>query len=186
MSGPWVVAFLALWALMMVLAVGMLGLIRIVTSSNPHLAGQAAGSPSGLSSGDRLADFEAAGLDGSPVTRRTLLGERWTVLITQAGCPPCLRILDEIADAPAGPGGTRILLVTDDALSVARIPRRSGVTIAVDRNGSVARAFDVYGSPLCFLVDDGEIVRVIVPAGLRDVLALGGEQQLGCTSRSTV
>jgi hypothetical protein len=186
MSGPWIAALVALWVLMIVIAVGLLGLIRIVTSRNTRTADHGLGSLSDLQAGDRPADFEAAGLDGASITMRALRGGRRVLLITQHGCPPCRRIIDEIAAAGSGSLSPQILVVVDDAHSVSQAHRRSGVTIAVDQNGSLARAFGVNGAPLAFLVDDGEIESVIIPAGLHDVLALNNEQPLGTTSRSVV
>lgn len=186
MSGPWIAALVALWMLMIVIAIGLLGLIRVVTSRNTGHPEHGPGSLSELGAGDRPAGFEADRLDGAPITRRTLSAGRWVLLIAQRGCPPCRLIIDEIAAAASGSLSPQLLVVVDDAHSVSRAHRLSGATIAVDKNGSLRRAFGANGAPLAFLVDQGEIVHVIIPAGLHDLLALNNEQPLGSTSRSVV
>lgn len=186
MSGPWIVALMALWVLLTVVGVGLLGLIRVWGAGGPPREVDPVSSLTRLRIGERPADFEAVSVAGEPTNRDSLRGGCRTVLISQVGCPPCRRILDDIAATRPAVLGAHLLVVVDDARSVLAEHRRSGATFLVDRAGSVARAFGVHGAPIAFLLDDGEVAKILVPAGLRDVLALSGERPLGDTSRTAV
>lgn len=176
---------------MSVVAVGLLGIIRLATAGKftlNHIAGSpdiAATEIAGLHPGDRPGEFQATNLDGESVTRRTLYGSRWAVLITKTGCPPCSRIFDEIAAVESRKLTPRILVAVDDADIVLPAHRRSGATFIMDTNGSLASAFKSFGVPIAFLLDmHGEILRVVILASLQDVLAL--ELETGSLdSRST-
>lgn len=195
MSAPWIAALLALWLLLTVVAVGLLGLVRVVTAAKPPgagtpssaapLAGPLPGPLPGPLAGphrrERPGDFAATGLDGAPVTAPALRNGRHAVLFTHAQCPPCDRILDEIAAGAPGALDGRLTVVVDEDTAVTPRHRRSGATFVVDGDGSMARAFGVHAAPVLVRVEDGVVTHAAVPAGLSDALAFDSEQPPGPT-----
>lgn len=186
MSTPWITALVALWLLMTTVAVGVLGLIRVVGAQARDAGSPLGEAPSGPRGGERPGPFLASALDGAPVTEAVTHRGRRTVLFTHVACPPCRRILDEIGDAGPGTLGEHLVVVVDDGRRVSVAQRRSGARFVVDRGGAMARAFRVDAAPTAVLVDGGTVTGATIPARLRDVLVLDADQPRGSTSRAAV
>lgn len=176
MTAPWIVALVALWLLVVVVATGLLGVVRLVGTSGFAGASRLVDAAGGIRPGEEPGAFTAAGVDGGPFTARSLCHGRHAVLFAQLGCPPCHRILDEIAGCEPGTLGAQVVVVVDGGQPLAAGHLSSGATFVVDRHAAMARAFDVRAAPVTFLVVDGRVTRAVIPSGLPDVLALGATE----------
>lgn len=162
MTGPWIVAFLALTALTVLNGALLLAIGRYVGSLATRLPQPLALElTEGPPKGSRLdaeslppSVIERLGLDGGPEDGSAL------VVFLSTGCASCLALLDDLNLFSKDRPETRILPVISGERATAErmraaLPRLAAV---VDVDGPVARAFAVQTVPFALLYRNRELV----------------------------
>lgn len=161
MSTPWLIAFLALWAVVLIEGMLVLGTFRrvavVLEAAEGRLRELPAPGPGGLPIGAAVPPFAASTANGSAFSDADLRGKISLVLFLSSGCPPCGVLADELSDAEAIPG-TRLLVVLNDRSECLELGLSSALPIAYQRNGEVSRAFQTTATPHAFLVDSRGVI----------------------------
>jgi hypothetical protein len=179
-SPAWITAYVVLAALVLLLALLMLGTLRrVVPLLEKAEAAAHARLPTGLQRGSQVPQFVALASDGSPVDERDFGGAA-VLLFIGVGCPPCEALVDDIRTHGAFAG--RVLAVADD--TEANRELLSGLPLEVAyQDGNVSAAFETSATPHAFAISDGVVVHVAVPQRAADLDALvraaveGGDRQ---------
>lgn len=158
MTTPWIVAFIALAALVLLLGLVVLGLLRRITpileeSQELLSASSRRLTIGGLPPGATVPHFEAVEIGGGVFTDEDVR-QQSVVLFLDDRCTACERL---VADLEAGviPDLRAHLVVVSSAREAAnRLVRSDRVTVIVDDERSVARAFESAVSPQAFVVDE--------------------------------
>ncbi len=162
------------------LGVLVLGLIRRVTTvlegaeRQLRAAGTRASVLGGLPPGSPVPPYRAVDRQGTPVGAEILQGDARLVLFVDAGCDPCMTLLEDLRQTPLlGRGGVPILVVATDTPAARRLPFPATATVLFQRDRAVARAFASEGTPHAFFVDANGIVgRSTIPSRSADLIAL--------------
>lgn len=159
MITPWIVALLALWAVVLLLAVLVLGTMRRLTPllERAELATQA-NRPGGLQPGATVPDFEAVDAEGEPLTAVDLEGQQSVVLLVDLDCPPCKQLVVEIAAADTRSLGAELLAIYGERALHSGFPAVAGARTLVQVGGSVSRAFESNSTPHTFVLDGRRVV----------------------------
>lgn len=164
MIGIWVVAFVLQWALLLLLAILMIGVLRYLSfvQRNIHLVTRYA---SRFEQGDRISHFELSDLNGLPVLSKTLLSANSKTLLffLSVGCSGCTAVVRQIADLAKHEGGLKrfdwsfVLIYagsrTSAKVHIAPIPLGE-VTILIDEEGSLFQQYDIRKFPVAMAVDN--------------------------------
>lgn len=181
MTSAWIVAFVALWLLVLVIAVIVLGTVRGTTQlleaidARLHVL-QMSEESSGLAPGDPVPAFEAEDRRGRRITDQDLQGEPFVLLFLDDGCAPCDTIMGEMQrlegrTATRNPIDVRLYIVRqrqqasdlDDAGPLSEM-------VLYQRERQVALAFRSLITPHAFVVDSSMVVvGRSVPQSLNDL-----------------
>lgn len=168
MSAPWITVLLALWVVVVILAVIQVGVLRKVLPVLDHAAAAPA-MPFVPSEGMLLPAFEASLADGSAITAAQMNGQPFILLFVSEACAPCRRLLLRLEDYIWSAEGAAVYLVMADGARV-DMPIPACVTPLLEHGGNVSRAFSVTATPLAVAVDRrGVVAQSLVPAGPDDL-----------------
>lgn len=170
MSGPWIGLMVALWLVVLVSLVLILGLIRRVQELESGMPGSVGvlpevevGSRLPLPSGYELL-LDAAGLKRAGV-----------LLFLRSGCGPCARVADALAGDVsdwADDLALASLIVVGDPAGAERFPT-DRLTVVPDEDNVLYDAFGVRATPAAIAVDRYGVVRgTAVPQSVADVASL--------------
>lgn len=163
MSTPWVAAFLALWAIVILLAFIVLGTLRrlvpLLERAEASLAtANDTARRSGLSPGTPVPAFSARELGGATFTDADLRGSTTIVFFLGSACAACGRFVDDFRAARVPNLGARLVVVAD-VLEEAENFDAAGVTVLLQRNRSLARVFESDRVPHAFVInEDGHVL----------------------------
>lgn len=182
MTTPWIAAFAALWAISLVTAFLVLGLMRrisnVLEGVEQRLRGQAP--HGGLPIGSAVAYFEARGEDGQIITSEQLMSRGNVYLFLSEGCSPCEELARELQAAPDLTTQWPLAVVFDTPRDVQVARPSPGNLTLFDSSRSVFRAFDIDATPFAVAVDGtGTVIGNSVPNSIGTlkelVEALGSE-----------
>lgn len=182
MSTPWVIAFLVLWAVVVIEAMILVGLMRRGTGaieaveqmlSASRLGLMVGGAPAGTS----LPTFEVSLPTEDEVVRSDeLFGVPSVVLFVSEGCEPCSGLISQLnpPDGAADAFADTSLIVIADSVTVASELRQARtMRIFIQNDGAASRAFQNVATPQAFAVDaGGTVVSSIVPGSYKDLVQL--------------
>jgi hypothetical protein len=170
-TAPWIVAYGVLAAVVLVVAVLMLGVLRRVVPLLENVeAGSQAMLPAGLPLGSRVPEFVALAPDGSPFDESDLGDDPAVLLFIGAGCPPCEALAAEVR-AHERRFPARVVAIAVD--TEANRDFLSGLPLEVAyHDGSVTRAFETSAMPHAFAISGGAVMRAAVPHTVADLGAL--------------
>jgi len=173
-NAPWIAAFLALWLLVLALALLQLGLLRriapVLEAAERQLHGGAV-ALSGLPAGAPLPDFAVETRDGEVVRASSLRGQETIWLLASPGCAPCEALAAELRDAGEPALGVPLVAVADASGAGLRLP--PGVVTLFQRDRAAAVALQADATPHAVAVDgDGVVVATTTPNTLDDLQAL--------------
>ncbi len=160
MSSPlFVISYVALWIVVIVETLLLLGLLLIVSrdARAPEAPRQRLG---GLEPGTVAPSFAAVDVQGRPISSSDIADALTALLFVSPRCQSCLTTLEELAGVTHKVSGNVVVVcqgAADECVGVARayrLPR----TI-VDEDGSLSRTFRVDGVPIAVLVDRMNRVR---------------------------
>jgi peroxiredoxin len=183
-STPWIAAFCALTAIVVLLALIVLGTLRrlapLFERAEASLAAAAASaSPGALPTGAKVPPFAAASVDGANFTEFDLRRTRTVLLFLGASCPACERLVQGLENGDAPELDARLMAVSPNADEASRLARSMQVTVVVDNDRSVARAFESEIVPHAFVIEDGRVLASGRPNGWDEVEALLEDAEKG-------
>lgn len=159
MTAPWIVAFVALASLVILVAFVVLGLLRriaplIEQSQELISAASRRLTIGGLPPGATVPRFEADEIGGGVFTDEELRNEPSVVLFLDDGCAACERLVADLESGSALDVHARLVVVTNTREAAGRFASSDRVTVIVDDERSVARAFESVVSPQAFVVNE--------------------------------
>ncbi|HXG77237.1 MAG TPA: redoxin domain-containing protein [Gaiellaceae bacterium] len=195
MSGPWIAAFAALWGLVIVIGLVVLGTLRRLTGllerAEESLRAAATISLGGLWPGTTVPPFASETVEGDSFGASDLDGDQWIVLFLSSACQACEPLVEDLKSAAVPDLGSRLVVVAEDAGWARELARARSVSVLVDEDGAIARMFDIRVVPQAFVIDEA---RTVLAAGrpnswdgLRDLQtsALNGGGRLSEISATT-
>lgn len=194
MTTPWIVAFVALAALVILVGLLLLGLLRRITpllEESQELIGSASRrlTIGGLPPGATVPAFAAEEVGGGVFTQDDLRGEPSVVLFLDDGCAACEGLVADLRSGYAPVLGARLVVITSSRETAAQMNASARIRVIVDE-GSVAQAFESVVSPQAFVVDEHGLVRTSGTPNAWDELrqlvdsTKGGGHRLNVTAAS--
>jgi len=166
MNGIWIAAFVAFASLVLLLGLLVLGTLRRITPllerTEESLQTAATASLGGLPVGARVPPFEARDTHGASFTDGDLLGATSLVLFVGPSCRACERLVEDLRAGSVPYLGARLFVVPDSADLAPELDRTTGITVLVDTERTLARAFEMRVVPQAFVVD---VHGVVLAAG---------------------
>ncbi len=178
MTAPWIAAFFALWALVLVEGMALLGLLRRVTSvlERTEAAVLAPTEVGGAAPGTKIPPFEVQGRSGERVHSKVLLSSPAVVLFVGAGCAPCHQLVLQLEGVAEFGDGARLIVISDDSPERPTLPTPPGPVRVFQRDRAASDAFQNAATPQAFAVDGDAVVRdTLVPGSLQDLRRLAGQ-----------
>jgi hypothetical protein len=190
MSTAWIAAFATLWAIVIVLGVLVFGMLQrleglfedfgtVLSAATQRLR------LDGLQPGALVGPFTAVDVTGRRFTDADL--RQWpgaVVLFLSSSCAACEQFVRDLAAERAPELGIPLVVVADELGEAKRLAAAQDVTVLLQKDSLVARAFESHRTPHAFVVDDtGRVVTSGSPNswdGLHDLVARlsgGGEHQ---------
>lgn len=171
MTGFWLASYLALWALVIVMAITLLVVLRNFGVIYDHLgkAAHSSAPASSLLAGDVLPEVQLRDSVGNTITSTQLGGTAAAIAIVSAGCQHCLALLSDIRkgiippdplDASVtdwvfvGTGDISPIAAELDAAAAA-----SSARLLFDPTGQIAQRWGISSVPMTVVVD--EALRVV-------------------------
>ena len=156
MDGWWLLSYLALWLLVVVLALVVVALARQVGTLHLRLGPRGALEldEEGPPLGEAPERVDARDLDGRPVSVGGP-GRGQLILFVSPGCPVCREVLPGLG-AAAGASGLSPLVISDGA-GPEGPPHANGAPVVADP--ALAETFQVPGTPYAVVLDEAGVVR---------------------------
>ena len=190
MSGLWLVSYLALWILVIILTIFVLGLVRQLGIMQARLGPENKNlliTREGLAVGSAAPDIR-----GSDVMQQrefklaNLMGRPSIVIFISPSCAPCQELLPHIPELQNtwGKKGTVVLCSHGPSEASLHLARAHHLAIPVisDVEGTIAQAYKVRATPFAYRLDPNGIVRrrgiVNNYAGLTELLDDGTPDEL--------
>jgi len=173
MSGPWIVAQVALWVVVTLLALVVLGQLRSIST---HLFPGGAG-PSlpqdfgGLPVGTLVPDFAAVDALGRTPSQADMMKASVLVLI-EPGCEPCEDFIGEVQRIGRYVNGVSLFLITDDTREGRKLGLPVGANVLYQKDRSVSRALLNIATPQAFAIAMGRVVDKTIPRDVSDLYRL--------------
>jgi hypothetical protein len=187
MTGPWIAAIVALWAVVILLGFLVLGTLRrlapVLERAEASLRVAAGhGTVSGLPPGTLVPRFVASEISGDRFTDADLRGSRTIVLLLGSSCRACERFVADLVSGSVPNFEARLVVVADNPVE-AREFVASGATVLVQEDESLARVFESDRVPHAFVIgNDGRVLASGWPNdwdGLQNLLSeeTGGDRE---------
>lgn len=175
MSGPWIAAVLALWVVVVLVALLVLGLLRRIApvleqAERAARLGRAMDEDVGAPDGSPVPPFSVVDRSGRTVPFEDVAPGERVVLFVDADCPACGNVTDGLATGAAA--ATLPLVVVPGATTPAEhyeALAAAGVTVVTQPDGAATAAFRQRAFPLAFAVAGGTVVASTIPASPADL-----------------
>jgi hypothetical protein len=176
MTGPWLLAFLALAALVLLMAVVQVGILRRVTvllerAEAAVAAGGSGAGGDGLNPGARIAPFTASTIDGRRFDSDSVTGEAMWLLLS-AGCGPCQVLAAELAGGSGERIGMPVVALVGAAGDAAELGLPAWVQVVVAADGIAMATFRTSSTPHAFASAGGVVKAQAIPNRLADLARL--------------
>jgi hypothetical protein len=175
MTGPWLVAFVVLWALVLLLGVLVLGVLRRVAPILDRLEEQQQTVPGfGLPAGTRVPAFEARDREGKAVDADAI-PRPGIVLFLEPGCRPCEKLVKELRSGAVKLDGVPLVFVAPDTDEGRELVPPIGL-LMLQTGRDISRAFQTSVTPHAFLIDaDGRLSNQTIPESIADLNFLAAQ-----------
>lgn len=163
MTGPWIVAFAALWIVVVLLTLVVLGVLRrvipILAQAEEALSrATEAGRHGGLRAGAQVPPFSVQTLSGATLNETDLRGSPSAVLFLGHTCKACEWLVADLNVGRIPQLGALLVVVSDDARQAQAFRSAGDIAIVAEDGGALARAFESDRTPQAFVVgEDGRI-----------------------------
>jgi len=163
MSGAWIAAFLALWVVVLLLGLLVLGTLRriapLLERAESHLAASSgAAGRLGLEPGVPVPKFQVATVEGATVTDADLRGKTSIVLFIRRGCPACAPLIDQLKGGEAAKLGIQLVVAAEEESLAEELASAEAVTAIAQPDRSLANAFQTNATPHAFAVATSGVV----------------------------
>ncbi len=161
MSGPWLVSYIALWAIVFVQGAVIFLLLRQL---GVMYLGTAQGvARDGLAPGTKAPDFTVEALDGGSVSLAGFRGLPLLLVFGSPACAPCKALIPDLnAFAREREGALRVLFLSRGELEPARAFAAENdvqVAVAVHPDESLPEKFKARVTPFAHLIDAEGVVQ---------------------------
>jgi hypothetical protein len=179
MTAPWIAAFGALWFLVVLLALAVIGMIRRTVAVLERAEQRLGAEYSGVPLLSVIPSFEV--LDdntGEVVSSADLLQGPTILMFMEAGCDPCRQLAAELAEAELLE--LPLIIVAGEQGLGQRFALPPSALIVRQKGHEVARLFQSAMTPNAFVVDEaGVVLDRVVPGSVTDLQLLARRQRAG-------
>lgn len=181
MNAWWITSFVALWFVVMTVAVVVLGFLRRVTAvlERAELAvtsGQV--NLGGARVGMQVGAFDVLDSAGRHVVSNQLLASNAIFILLHSGCEPCRHLVAKLRTLK--PSDVPVIAILDNTTGGHEFELPAYLTKLFDHDGSIGVAFKSGGTPQAFAVEAGGIVLdLIVPTSVADIERLARSLEKG-------
>lgn len=156
MSLAFYVSYGALWILVILYGVILLGLVRMVSQLK-----QANSDKDGPRPDREAPKFSAMGLSGERIDSADFAGRSTALLFVSTSCSSCMLTLQEMEALSHKAKGNVIVICRADRDDCARLADSYGrdVPTVVDEDERISRLFDIPGVPTAVLIDERNRIR---------------------------
>jgi methylamine dehydrogenase accessory protein MauD len=163
MDGPWLIAFLALWALTLLLAAVVLAHSRLLGLLH-HRLGPASAKflDDGPKLGATLSGLEGRTLEGEPWAHRFPSARPALVVFVSPQCQSCNALLPHVKDFVRTQGDLDLLVIStldDLAMNRAYVAYLGLHQLTYVVGPKLAETLQVQGTPYALALDEGGVVR---------------------------
>jgi methylamine dehydrogenase accessory protein MauD len=181
METIWLISSVALWGMVLLLGLLLLGALRALGLLSWRVEQLEATTPShrgrsGLKPGQQAPDFILPSSAGAEVALSDFTGRRVLLVFTQTGCGPCHQIVPELNRLDEC--DLQVLVVNNgepDATRRWADDRRVRFPVLIQEHFQLSRRYEVFATPFAFLIDEGGVIRstgiIAEPRHLRYVLS---------------
>jgi methylamine dehydrogenase accessory protein MauD len=181
METVWLISSVALWGIVLLLGLLLLGALRAVGLLSWRLQQLEATTPShrgrsGLKPGQQAPDFTLPGIAGAEVALHDFAGRPVLLVFTQTGCAPCHQIVPELNRLDDR--DLQVLVVNNGEVEATRqwaAALRVRFPVLVQEHFHLSRRYEVFATPFAFLIDERGVIRstgiITEPRHLRYVLS---------------
>ncbi len=167
MSGLWLVSYVALWILVVVLAVIVLGLVRQLGLIHLRIGEEESGllkTQEGLELGVSAPDFEATDIVGQTKISLAGLRKRPSILVfVSQSCPACQELMPHITEFQKSQNGNVDLILFNRApiQNSLELVKNYGLTFPViaDDTGVIFKKYEIQATPFVYHVDKSGVVK---------------------------
>jgi hypothetical protein len=184
MSAPWIAAFVALWLVVVLVVVVVLGFLRRATSvlevAEQRLASvlRSGIDLGGVAPGSIMSLFELRDRTGTTVSSDTLIDEPTLLLFLSPNCAPCKRLVAELRGTDID--GLPFVVVLEDTAGAGEYPLADDVRLLFQTGQSVSQLFESTVTPQAFVVDiGGFVLERVIPNSLADLRQVALRQKGG-------
>ena len=164
MDTVWLIAFLAIWVVVLFLGFLLLGTLRALGLLSWRLEQLEATTPKrlgrdGLKPGKKAPDFSLPSADGKEMALHDFAGRKVLLVFTQSGCSPCKQIVPELNRL--GSSAAQVVVINNgDREATRKWSEETGArfpVLAQDRF-SVSKRYEVFATPFAFLINEKGII----------------------------
>lgn len=159
MSIPFYLSHAALWILVILHSLILLGVVRIVYQLQQ--TGVAAGSR-GLSSGKEAPQFSAVALSGEPISSTDFVGRLTALLFVSPSCPSCTAILeDDMGYLNHKAQGNMIVICRAGREDCARLAEqhRLSMPVVADEDDQISGLYRISTVPTAVLINSNNRIQ---------------------------
>ena len=166
MSGLWLISYIALWMLVILLTVIMLGLVRQLAVINVRLGPEdnLLSTREGVELGAIAPNFRTIDVvHGKEITLTNLKGRSSIFVFVSSRCQPCQELLPHLSSFNKKLGGKINLVVfsqsdPQESSELVNIHKISAPVIS-DTEGIFSKQYQVRATPFAYRIDEDSIVR---------------------------
>jgi methylamine dehydrogenase accessory protein MauD len=165
METIWLVAFLALWAVVLFVGFLLLGALRALGVLSWRLEQLEATTPrrlgrDGLKPGKRAPDFTLPSADGKEVALHDFAGRKVLLVFTQSGCSPCQKIVPELNRLGKSGESQVVVINNSDADATRKWSEEVAARFPVlaQNHFNVSKRYEVFATPFAFLIDEQGVI----------------------------
>jgi methylamine dehydrogenase accessory protein MauD len=183
MNPWWLIAYIALWLVVLLLGFLLLGVLRALGLLRWRLEQLEATTPTrlgrgGLKPGKKAPDFTLPSVAGDEVSLHDFCGRKVFLVFTQSGCKPCHRVMPELIRLQRS-GGVQVLVINNGELDATRQwagEARACFPVLVQQQLSASKRYEMYATPFAFLIDERGIIasKGIINSGQHIGFVLSG------------
>lgn len=163
MSTSWAAAFVALWVVVLVIAVVVVGLLRRISSvleqAEAHVASSGSGAAAigGLPVASYAPEFRVFNENGDEIKTAELVRTPTILLFMEAHCGPCEQLAPDLEPAVDEIEGVPFFIVLSE--EEGRPPwLPTGVRAVYQRQGELSQAFENTATPQAYVLDPSRFV----------------------------
>jgi peroxiredoxin len=161
-SMPFYLSYAALWILVILHSLILLGVVRLVYQLQQTGATTGFSQDGRVSAGQEAPEFSAVDLAGAPISSADFAGRLTALLFVSPDCPACTDILDDdMAYLNHKAHGHLIVICRAEHEDCARLAEQHGLDVPVvaDEDDQVSRLYEVAAVPTAVLINAGNRIQ---------------------------